>query len=565
MLRVFAFAVFALGCSEPPPERDAGPPPDAALPDADVDAAIPFAPDLVCPGMEGCLDEGDDLLLAGAAAVAITPSLDDAEPLTVDVDGDGRYDPDDGDRYEDRNGNGLYDAIWIAGFGNGRAAQSVHDDQWARALVLRQNETTIAFVAVDAVGLFLDDGEPIREQAAAMGVDYVAVAATHGHEARDTIGIWGRTLDESGRDPAYMARIQEAAVQAIADSLAELRVAQPQYGSVRLDAQPGGILRYVSDTRDPQVIDPEVRILRVAEPDGTTIGTLVNFGAHPEYWGSSNTALSSDFPHWLRDGIENGVPRPDGTMRAGLGGTAVFINGAIGSQIGPGRVMQQTDDGQSVPRREMESPATLGRQVAALVLDALGPGGGSVSEESARLAVRRHRFFLPIENRRYHIAFLQGLFVRDVYNYDQDRAINRFNTPELLTEVAVIDVGRATMMTLPGELDPALFLGGYDGAYAPEGVPVVDPSLENPPDLAAAPEGPYLRDLAREDADQVWPLGLTGDFVGYLIPEFDFELDPGLPYIGEAPGDHYEETNAIGERGWPLVRGRLTQLLRYAP
>ncbi len=135
--------------------------------------------------------------------------------------------------------------------------------------------------------------------------------------------------------------------------------------------------------------------------------------------------------------------------------------------------------------------------------------------------------------------------------------------PEVLSEIAVVDVGRATMMSVPGELDPALFVGGYDGSYAPDGVPVVDETQENPPDLSMAPGPPYLRDLARADAEQVWVLGLTDDFLGYYIPSFDYELGTGLPYIAEAPGHHYEETNSIGVDGWPRLHAKMVDLLGW--
>jgi hypothetical protein len=135
----------------------------------------------------------------------------------------------------------------------------------------------------------------------------------------------------------------------------------------------------------------------------------------------------------------------------------------------------------------------------------------------------------------------------------------------IMTQIAVLDVGRATMITLPGELDPALFVGGYDGSYAPEGWPVVDETRTNPPDLSLAPGPPYLRDLARADADYVWLLGLTNDEIGYLIPSFDYELHPDMPYLEEAEGDHYEETNSLGPSTWPFLEAHVHALLAWTP
>lgn len=95
---------------------------------------------------------------------------------------------------------------------------------------------------------------------------------------------------------------------------------------------------------------------------------------------------------------------------------------------------------------------------------------------------------------------------------------------------------------------------GEDGVSAPR----TRPTSRGPPRARTCA-------TSRGDAEQVWLLGLTGEFLGYLIPDFDYELDPGLPYIVEAPGDHCEETNSVGERGWPVVRRVLTELLAWRP
>jgi hypothetical protein len=98
------------------------------------------------------------------------------------------------------------------------------------------------------------------------------------------------------------------------------------------------------------------------------------------------------------------------------------------------------------------------------------------------------------------------------------------NEPDIRTEVVVIDIGDVSIVGVPGELDPALFLGGYDGTYTPPELMVVDPMRENPVDLSRAPSPPYLRDLAlaaRPDVETVMLFGLFNDEIGYFVPEFD--------------------------------------------
>jgi hypothetical protein len=80
-----------------------------------------------------------------------------------------------------------------------------------------------------------------------------------------------------------------------------------------------------------------------------------------------------------------------------------------------------------------------------------------------------------------------------------------------------------------------------------------------------APAPPYLRDLARDDADFVYLFGLANDEIGYLIPAYDFQLAPTLPWIAEAPGDHYEETVAPSRDTWPIIEGYIRELAAWAP
>lgn len=561
VVRSLICVVVLAGCTkdEPAAPADAG---------VRVDGEVgPYAPDRYCPGAAACTGEGDRVLYVGVGKREITAEIGPTTDVqTVDVDGDGEFNPEDGDDFEDRNSNGRFDGAWIAGFGYARSARGVSDPQWARAIVLRYGETSIALVSLDVIGLFGDEINQVRTMVADLGIDFIAVSSTHTHEARDTVGIWGISEDVTGLDPAYMEMLRTRTAEAIRLAAADTRASHVQYASIRLKDQPGGMLRYVSDVRDPNVIDDEIRVMRFTEASGgATITTLVNWGSHPGYADDRNTLLSSDYPHWLRLGVEEGVMGPDGPL-AGVGGTCVFFQGALGVQIGPDDFRPAQWDGTPVTELNLETSALVGRQIAAFVLKALGPTGGSTTEETAPLGFRSRTFMLDVQNRGYHIAFIQGLFDREGYNWDPGRPlIPGVNEPDIRTEIAIVDIGRAQILMLPGELDPMLFVGGLDGSYTPAGQMVVDGSRTNPPDLSRAPTGPYLRDQARDDASMVLFFGLANDYLGYFVPTFDYELHPTNPYLDEAPGDHYEETNSLGIDAWPRIENEIQQLLAWRP
>ena len=136
----------------------------------------------------------------------------------------------------------------------------------------------------------------------------------------------------------------------------------------------------------------------------------------------------------------------------------------------------------------------------------------------------------------------------------------------LLTEVDLFDLGPIRMLSIPGELLPELAIGGYDESEGQPFTPLetlINPDNENPPDLSAAPEGPYLFD--RMGGEYNWIIGLGNDEVGYIIPPYNYQLHETTPYLQEADGDHYEETNSLGPQTTPLIEEAVIELLEWSP
>jgi len=51
--------------------------------------------------------------------------------------------------------------------------------------------------------------------------------------------------------------------------------------------------------------------------------------------------------------------------------------------------------------------------------------------------------------------------------------------------------------------------------------------------------------------------------VGYIIPEYNFQLDETLPWFNEPPGDHYEETNSLGAQTAALYQAEYEKLVDW--
>lgn len=543
---------------------------------------VPEPPDLQCPGDKSgqCDLDPAAKLEAGAAVLSIVPNcyeewvdLDNNfafkkgndELLDCGCDrvcpGDPGYvGPDDGE------GDGELQAAWMAGFGNGRPATGVRgaelglvgegDGLWARAIVLRQGNTTVAIVAMDLVGWFNGDVKAARQQLAAQGleVDHLIVHSTHTHEGPDSMGLWGVDQFTSGYDPKLRAQLRATVVGAVEAAFKALRpVAALTVGEVDISTyHDNGVANVISDHRDPWVVEEFISAARLTDGDGQTIATLINFSCHPETLGDENLLMTSDFVHALRRTVEQGSTWKTAPGAPGLGGPAIYLNGAVGGMMTTLGVNVTNPDGDSFQSASWDKADSIGQLLGEMALDAVANGD---EVQSPSLRVINKSFRVPVVNGLFKFLFTQGIVEREVFEDPRTKAM------EIDTEMSLVELGPIQMLSVPGELLPELAVGGYDGSRinAP-GVPLVDPDNVNPPKLDQAPEGPYIKD--RMPGMYPWLIGLGNDELGYIIPEYNFELDPGKPYIEEAAGDHYEETNSLGPHMAALI-DKYADLLIY--
>ena len=166
------------------------------------------------------------VLEVGVAKRDITPDLSQYDTWT-DADGNSRYEPDRGDTYEDRNGNGKFDAVWLAGFSSNRPAKEVHDPLWARAIAFRNNGVTVVMVTLDSIGIFHEKFIKVRKMLdPGLGIDPVMFSCLHDHEAPDTMGIWSYSLVRPRFDYGYMAKVQHACKEAVEEAVRNLQPAE---------------------------------------------------------------------------------------------------------------------------------------------------------------------------------------------------------------------------------------------------------------------------------------------------------------------------------------------------
>ena len=542
LLALLALLIAPLACSDGDDDDDSGAPADDD--DTTEDPGTPL----------GMILADDGVAYAGAATIDVTPEV--VETFT-DHNGDGTFDgclddpsaagEDCDEPFDDVDGDGWFDAVFIGGYGPMRPAQGVNDAITVRAVVLSYDAEYVALVGMDLVGLANKRIHAARDALAADGFDpdRLLASATHNHEGPDTMGLWGNPEDfgnpVSGLIPQYQERVVAAIEQAVRDAAGSMEAVTLRVGAVQMrDLDPyfngssfgGGnptskMHGMVHDIRDPVVVSDQLLVLQgIREEDGAVF-TWTNWSGHPEVWGDANGLISADWVGVTRDilearygGVAVHMPECLGGMQSAGGGDVPLVDadgthvfqtcdaeavldeadtGCFGKEVGD---MRTDDDGNSVPEwaedETWEFVVSHGWHIAEAAIGAI-EAGEAITDATIRLDVEP--IYIPVTN----VGF-QLLGQMDLFDVDLDDTIS---DTDLCPEASELDaeclemrtfrvaIGPIGLVTAPGELFPEIAWG----------LPEDDPRwLDEADDPAArGPDAPYFpqHDPACDDVDWV--------------------------------------------------------------
>ncbi len=295
-------------------------------------------------------------------------------------------------------------------------------------------------------------------------------------------------------DPAYVAHLTDTVLTAIGDALAGMEPVYAErgagtcgFGINRRRANPDGTYGG-PDPDGPN--DPEVGVVRLARPDGSTKALLVHYTCHPVV--SADPQVSPDYPGAMRSALEPTV---------GEGVPVAFLQGCCGdinpNVVGDGEFLRGGDE-------EIEA---IGRELAAAVaavldrplrrLPSLPPGG---------VAVRTHTVNLPLQvPSRDELARR-----RDTPGIAGDWARRLLAEPGRLVEQIPLRLTRA-------DLAGGLTLVGFDA------------------EVSVA----YGHHVKRRTSGVALPIPYTNGMIGYVVTaaqlrEGGYEPDQSYPYVYRA-------------------------------
>ncbi len=311
----------------------------------------------------------------------------------------------------------LLPPVYLAGFGQNRVAQSIHDDLYVRVLAIHCGGECIALVALDLLGLSRHHCQEIENTVNSVQPNtHVIIACTHVHHGPDTLGLWGPDDATSGVNAAYITHLKHDIVATVQCAIENCRLAELRCSSVVVT----GVAK---NARNPEIRDEELSCLQFCEPiTKKAIVTWLIFPCHPEVLWDNNPHITSDYVYRLREKVESATGAP-----------TVFMVGALGGMMTP-----------DVRDHSFEEAITMGTILARAALHSLED---IEALPIGRISVSRRELAIPLQSLLLEQALNSGLL--------ED---NRNEHGELVTEVSLLQIGSCWLATIPGELLPKLGL-----------------------------------------------------------------------------------------------------------
>lgn len=181
-----------------------------------------------------------------------------------------------------------------------RRASEIHDPLFVRAFCVERDGSAVALAVCDLIGVkrtYLDRAKARIAREADLAEDRLLISCTHTHTGAETgddaytEGLVGRIVDAVRLARSRLEPAEVGWARATEDRLVFNRRYRMADGTVRTNPGIGN-----PDAREPAgPVDPEVRVLGLRRPGGSTIGLLANYSLHYVGAGDSERQISADY------------------------------------------------------------------------------------------------------------------------------------------------------------------------------------------------------------------------------------------------------------------------------
>ena len=368
-----------------------------------------------------------------------------------------------------------------------KVVSAVLDDLLVRTVVMSDNSGRgkVAFVVVDAYGITTTHVREIRASLAdfceANDIVSLNISVLHQHSAVDTLGMNGSILKALGNagkaDPVngindeYMANMTAKITETLETAVTTMTAGTLYHGSADFSD-------FVTDKRDPQVLDAEFDRFRFVPADGGREIWFTTSAAHCVGNGAGGTELTGDYPYYMEQYI-NETYDADFLMILTAQQATTQDWEAVGVPEGV-----ETVEGLTIYAKSFSDKfASIDNE----------------TEVAPVLNIAHKETFYTITNQILVFAGKMGLISNSVVIDGSDY--------QVVSEIGYMEIGTdLAVLLVPGEMAAELVYGGCLGA---------DESWTGT-EWTYAPLAETVGDR------EVIVFGLTNDQIGYIIPDNDY-------------------------------------------
>jgi len=340
-----------------------------------------------------------------------------------------------------------------------------------RALVFESDGTRVAICSTDFLGFPGVLCDKVSRQVRGIPAENILIGATHNHSGPDCYGFPDPT-GKTAADVTYLNGVCQKLADAINQAVDSLQVSFVKIATGR--ARGKIAYNYYAE----RLYDPRCDVIQIVDTQNRPLATLVNYACHPEVIGPDQGILCPDFVGPLYDRIkERG------------GGTGIFMNSALGGMV--------TADCRGPDGKDMRTWDECTRIGHLLADESLRIVADAPIWKSPELFCGSTTVEFPVESE----------LIRAVIKLSP-LAFGLNERGSLATQVNVVNLGNAQILTIPGEALPNI---GY-----------------------------YLKRKMHGEHNLLF--GLTNDAFGYILTKVDWNSFDRYDYIsrtclGEMTGE----------------------------
>jgi len=203
-----------------------------------------------------------------------------------------------------------------------KPAEGIHDDIWAKALVLNDGDKKYAIITLDILGLPPNVKPQVIEKLNQKGwtEENIILLPSHSHTSLEMFALNDKNIFNLAPIGIFQPQLLEFVVQSLADLI---KSADQNLKPVKIGSQSKQIEGLNRNRRGEPFIDKTLTVTRIDHINGKPMTLLVNWTGHPTIMDEHDMFVSGGWPGYLQRELEGWI---------GQGVVAMFYNGPQGDQ-----------------------------------------------------------------------------------------------------------------------------------------------------------------------------------------------------------------------------------------